>query len=160
MHNNAFLKLAKNPLQLRLFLLKMLPAALFAGVRVQHASATACAVSVPYKWFTRNPFGSTYFACLAMAAEMSTGILAMAQVFRRKPRVLLLVTAVESKYLKKATGKTTFVCNDGWLLEAAVAQAIQSKEAQTVRAAALGYNKDEELVAEFWITWSFKVKEA
>ena len=57
------------------FYFQKLPAAFFSGVRIKEVGETKCRVSVPYKWFTQNPFRSTYFACLAMAAEMSTGAL-------------------------------------------------------------------------------------
>ena len=63
-----FLELVQHPLKFRLFLLANLPSAFFSGVRVQSISDTTAVVTVPYKWFSKNPFKSTYFACLAMAA--------------------------------------------------------------------------------------------
>src|SRR5688500_980295 len=111
--NNNFFTTIRNPLKFRLFMARQLPAALFSGVKLVRVDTDVCEVSVPYKWFTRNPFRSTYFACLSMAAEMSTGVLAMAQVVHRKPRVSLLVIAVEGKFYKKATGSTKFICREG-----------------------------------------------
>ena len=73
----AFFSVIGNPLKYRLFLLRHLPAAYFSGLRIEKMDEQHCVVSVPYKWFTRNPFRSTYFACLSMAAEMSTGVLAL-----------------------------------------------------------------------------------
>src|SRR5689334_15423931 len=99
-----FWKLVNSPLQLGLFLLAKLPAAFFSGIRIQYAAAESCAVTVPYGWRTRNPFRCTYFACLSMAAEMSTGLLAMAQVYGRQPKVSMLVTGLTARYFKKATG--------------------------------------------------------
>jgi hypothetical protein len=46
------------------------------------------------------------FCVLSMAAEMSTGCLAMMNVFQRKPPVSMLVVVVESHYFKKAVGVT------------------------------------------------------
>ena len=154
----AFLKTIQNGLKFRLFLLQKLPAAYFAGLRLQQVSEHHCAVSVPYKWATQNPFRSTYFACLAMAAEMSTGVLAMAQIYKRQPGVSMLVTGMESKFYKKATGITLFTCHDGAALQQAVAQAVQTGGGQTVRVQSTGTNKGGEVVAEFWITWSFRQK--
>ncbi|HVG41559.1 MAG TPA: hypothetical protein VM888_08095, partial [Chitinophagaceae bacterium] len=71
--NNQFFELIKSPLKFKLFMLQKLPAALFSGLAVKSITEEECTVSVPYKWFTQNPFRSTYFACLSMAAEMSTG---------------------------------------------------------------------------------------
>ena len=153
-----FLGTIRNSFKFKLFLLKKLPAAYFAGVKLQQVSGQSCAVSVPYKWATQNPFRSTYFACLAMAAEMSTGVLAMAHLYKRKPAVSMLVTGMESTFYKKATGLTLFTCADGAAIQQAIAQAMQTGEGQTVRVQSKGTNKDGEVVAEFWFTWSFKQK--
>jgi len=61
----------------RFFLLKSLPAAFFSGLRVQSLSTSSAVVRIRYSWFSKNPFRSIYFAVLGMAAEMSTGILAL-----------------------------------------------------------------------------------
>lgn len=154
----AFFKLVRHPLKFRLFLLAKLPSAYFAGVRVIQADEFSCSVSVPYKWFSKNPFRSTYFACLAMAAEMSTGVLSMAHIFKRDPAVSMLVTGLEAKYFKKATGPTVFTCEDGLAIRSAVENAVTSGNGQTLTAKSIGTNDQGELVAEFLITWSFKSK--
>ena len=148
----------KHPVKFRMFLFSKLPAAFFAGLKVKEVDAKHCVVTVPYKWFTKNPFRSTYFACLSMAAEMSTGALSMAHLFRSDPPVSMLVVKVESEYFKKATGPTYFVCEDGDIIQQAIEETIVSGEARTVRARSAGNNKAGEVVAEFFITWSFKRK--
>jgi hypothetical protein len=120
--------------------------------------AGKCEVTIPYKWFSQNPFRSTYFACLSMAAEMSTGVLSMAYVYRKSPAISMLVTAIEGSFLKKATGITTFTCEDGPLIRQAIADAITSGEGRQVKARSTGRNADGNEVAEFYITWSFKAK--
>lgn len=117
-------------------------------------------MSIPFKWFTQNPFRSTYFACLSMAAEMSTGALAMLHLHGRKPPVSMLVVKVESEYYKKAIGRTTFICEDGLLLKQAIDDAARTGEPFTVRAAATGINERNEQVAMFYVTWSFKQRQA
>jgi hypothetical protein len=154
----SFQKTIKNPILFRLYLLTKLPSAFFAGLRITHLDPDACTVTVPYKWFTRNPFRSTYFACLAMAAEMSTGALAISNVYRRTPPVSTLVIHLEANYFKKATGLTRFQCTDGPLIREAIERAIATGESQTIRARSAGANPSGEPVAEFFITWSFKVK--
>jgi len=154
----AFIKQMNNGFKFRMFLLAKLPAAYFAGVRIREIDTQRCLVTVPYKWFSQNPFRSTYFACLSMAAEMSTGALAMAQLYKLDPPVSMLVVKVESEYFKKATGRTRFVCHDGELFQKAVEETIATGEARMVRAKSIGRNKEGEVVAEFYITWSFKAK--
>ncbi|MEI9943596.1 MAG: DUF4442 domain-containing protein [Chitinophagaceae bacterium] len=154
----AFIKLIKHPFKFRMFLFSKLPSAYFAGVRVKEISESRCVVTVPFKWFSQNPFRSTYFACLSMAAEMSTGALAMGYLYKRKPPVSMLVIRVDSEYFKKATGKIFFTCDDGQLFKKAIEETIETGEARTVKAKSTGKNKDGEVVAEFFITWSFKRK--
>lgn len=153
-----FLDLIRKQPRFRLFLLQQLPAAYFAGLRLEAVQAGSCTASVPYKWFNRNPFRSTYFACLAMAAEMSTGILAMAAIYRRKPAVSMLITGMESRYHKKAVGKTYFTCRDGAVLQEAAEASVRTGTGQEVRVYSRGENSEGALVAEFWLTWSFKPK--
>lgn len=158
LNTEQFIKLLKNPLKFRLFLFMKLPSAFFVGVRIHDIDEKHCAVTVPYKWFSQNPFKSTYFACLSMAAEMSTGALAMAHLHKRNPAVSMLVVKVESEYFKKATGKTTFVCNDGESMLHAIEESIATGEGKILRAKSTGKNAGGEIVAEFYITWSFKAK--
>lgn len=157
-HIRSFLRIANAPLKCGIFLLFNLPSAFFSGVRVKKATDTSCVVTVPYKWFSKNPFRSTYFACLSMAAELSTGVLAMANVYKRQPSVSMLVVKVEATYFKKATSLTTFVCNDGLAFRAAVEAALSTKESQTIAATSVGRNNSNEEVASFVVTWSFRAK--
>ena len=154
----AFIKLLKHPVKFRMFLLSRLPNAFFAGVRIKEVDEDRCLVTVPYKWFTQNPFRSTYFACLSMAAEMSTGALSMAHSYKLQPPVSMLVVKVESEYFKKATGQTSFICEDGKLISETIGQAVRTGEPTTIRARSVGRNKEGVVVAEFYITWSFKAR--
>jgi hypothetical protein len=154
----GFFRFIRHPLKSRLFLLANLPSAFFSGLRISRADEDHCAVTIPYKWFTRNPFRSTYFACLSMAAEMSTGVLAMAQLYKTDPPVSMLVVRTEAIYSKKATGRTTFLCTDGPAIREAIRLARSTGEAATIKARSAGTNANGELVAEFFISWSFKAK--
>ena len=64
---HKFFDLVNHPIKFRLFLLSKLPSAYFSGVRVRYVDEEKAVVSVPYKWFTTNPFRSTYFAMLRQA---------------------------------------------------------------------------------------------
>ena len=153
-----FLQLIKHPIKFRLFLLSKLPSAFFSGVRVINADENKCTVKIPYKWFTQNPFKSTYFACLSMAAEMSTGVLAMAYIYKRQPAISMLVLKVDGSFIKKATGITIFTCDDGLMIKQTIEDSIISNEGKIITAKSYGRNEAGEIVAEFAVTWSFKVK--
>lgn len=160
MNPNAenFISLSRNRLKFTAFLLSKLPAAFFSGVRVKEIGPEHSKVTIPYKWFTQNPFKSTYFACLSMAAEMSTGLLAMMNTYERSPKISMLVTKVEGEFYKKATGLTTFVCTEGELLTLTIERCIISNESTTIRIKSTGTNGTGEPVAIFYITWSFKAR--
>lgn len=151
-----FLRMAKHPLKFRMFLLYKLPAAFFSGVRVKEVDENKCAVSIPYKWLTQNPFRSTYFASLSMAAEMSTGVLAMMYLYKRKPAVSMLVTKMEAQYFKKATGKINFICEQGKELNLIIEEAIQTGVPKEIVVRSVGTNTKGEKIADFDFTWSFK----
>ena len=157
-NTEAFLKTINNPFKARIFLLTKLPSAFFSGVRVLVAEEDKCVVTVPYKWFSQNPFKSTYFACLSMAAEMSTGLLGLAQVYKSEPAVSMLVLKVQGNFIKKAVGRTTFTCDEGPAISQTIADAVVSGNGKVITVKSYGRNTANEIVAEFDITWSFKVK--
>jgi acyl-coenzyme A thioesterase PaaI-like protein len=156
---NEFQRLVNHPVKFPIFLLSKLPSAFFSGVRVKTLQENSCEVSVPFTWFSKNPFRSTYFACLAMAAEMSTGLLAMMHTHQRQPSVSMLVTGLTANYFKKATGTTIFRCQQGQMVAEAIERAATTGEAQTIIMHSAGHNNQGEQIAEFLITWSFKSKQ-
>lgn len=141
-----------------MYLLYKLPAAFFSGVRVREINEEKCITSVPYKWLTQNPFRSTYFASLAMAAEMSTGTLALSNVYKRTAAISMLVTKMEATYFKKATGTIFFICEQGKEIATVIDEAAETGEAKNIITKSAGKNKTGELVATFLFTWSFKTK--
>ena len=148
----------KHPVKFRMFLFIKLPAAFFSGVRIKELDEKHCVTSVPFKWLTQNPFKSTYFASLSMAAEMSTGILGLMHINKRQPGVSMLVVKMESNFYKKAVDKTFFTCEDGEKILQVIEESIVTGEGKTVTAKSVGKNLAGEVVAEFFVTWSFKGK--
>lgn len=157
---NEFIKFANNSFKFRMYLLSKLPAAYFSGIKIKKLTSEECITTVPYKWLTQNPFRSTYFASLAMAAEMSTGVMALSNIYKRKPSVSMLVTRMEVNYFKKATGITYFTCTEGNQIANAINETISTKQGTTVSVKSLGQNKAGETIAEFVFTWSFKARDA
>lgn len=146
----------RNPWLMRLYMLGKLPLALIAGVRIRELDRERCVVTIPYGWRTTNPFRSTYFAALSMAAEMSTGALSMAVVQSAPAPVALLIVHLEASFEKKATALTTFTCEDGAKAIAAVAETVRTGEPATARLESVGRMPDGTEVARFAFTWSFK----
>ncbi|GAB3024914.1 DUF4442 domain-containing protein [Niabella terrae] len=154
---NTFMQLARSG-RFRLYMLRKLPAAFFSGLRVETLNDDSCSVSVPYKWFTQNPFRSIYFASLAMAAELSTGLQAMARIYKRRPPVSMLVVAMQARYFKKALGRIVFTCDQGAEFEQAIEEAVRSGASTELVVKSVGRDRSGAEVAEFLFTWSFKTK--
>ena len=155
-NSQTFFKQVQQKLSFAVFLWYKLPAAFWSGVRLQKADESGAVAVVPFKRFSQNPFGSTYFACLSMAAELSTGILVMAALHGRKPSFAMLVVKNEAEYYKKAVSPTYFTCTDYGLILQAIDKAKQTGEAQTIRLRSIGKDKDGNEIAQFWFTWSIK----
>lgn len=149
-----------NPFLMRLFLLAKLPLGLIAGLRVDLLEPDRCQTSLPYGWRTTNPFRSMYFAAQSMAAELSTGAIAVLAVESAPASVAMLITGLEAEFGKKADRRVTFTCEDGDALFAAVDETLRTGEAATVRARTVGRMPDGTEVSRFVFTWSFKTRSA
>lgn len=141
-----------------LFLLLKLPNAFFSGVRIKSLQENACITSVKHRWINQNPFGSIYFAVLAMASELSTGALVLQKIKSSNKKVSMLVTHQKSTFLKKAKGRIMFACNDGQLIDDALKKSIATGEGVSFWMKSIGTDENNEVVTEMEFEWSLKVK--
>ena len=147
-----------HPIGIRALLWSKLPLAAFAGLRVRRLDGTGAEVALPAGWKTQNPFGSTYFAAQAMAAEMSTGAPALWYIEESGAKVSSLVTGLTAKFTKKATSEARFVFDGGAEMKAAIERAVRTGEPVVYTARSVGTQRDGAQVAEFTVEWSFKKK--
>ena len=147
-----------SPSKLNTFLFFNLPSAFWSGVRVKSVSKDNCVVTVKHRWFNKNPFKSMYFAVQAMAAELSTGALVMLKIKESNKKISMLVANNKGSFTKKATGRITFTCNDGHLIEVAIQKTIATGEGQTIWMKSIGVNQKGEQVSEMDFEWSVKLK--
>jgi acyl-coenzyme A thioesterase PaaI-like protein len=153
----AFRRQVLNPLKLRLFMLRKLPLAWLAGLRLVALTQEAATVTIRYKYLTQNPFRSIYFAALAMAAELASGMQAMLHTQGGGP-ISMLVVGLEAEFTKKATGLIAFTCPDGAAIAQAVADSRVTGAGRTVLCTSTGRDEAGDVVAVFRITWSFRAK--
>ncbi len=140
------------------FLALKLPSAYFSGIRVSGISENEAMATVRHKWINQNPFKSLYWATQGMAAELVTGLLVMKKIRESKKKISMLVVHQEGDFLKKATGRITFNCEQGHRIDEAIQASIDTNEGQTFILEAEGYNEEYEKVSSFAFTWSIKVK--
>ena len=146
------------PRKLNLFMLFRLPSAYLCGVRQKYIDPFKSVVTVKYRWINQNPFRSMFWAVQGMAAEFSTGALVTLKIRESGKRMSMLVTSNKASFTKKATGRITFTCNDGGLLDAVLEKAVKTGEGQTVWMTSHGVNKEGLEVSRFQFEWSIKVK--
>ena len=155
-NNELILKKINNKIFFKIFTLFNLPMALISGLKIERINGTECETSVGYKFLNKNPFNSIYFAVLSMAAELSTGALALLSVQTMDSNIAFIVTGIEGEFLKKAKGKIKFKCLEGEKIFKAVEKAVQTPEPAVQIVQTIGYNDEGEIVAVFNFKWSFK----
>jgi succinyl-CoA synthetase alpha subunit len=99
-----------------------------------------------------------YFAVQAMAAELSTGALVMFQIRKSGRKISMLVANNKGNFTKKATGRITFVCRDGHLIEEAIKRTIATGEGQTFWMKSIGTDEKGDQVSEMDFEWSVRIK--
>jgi hypothetical protein len=163
--HSIFCILAKKKLKMELtvskfnrFIFFKLPSAFLCGVRLKHIDENKCVVSVKHRWINQNPFNSMYFAVQAMAAELSTGAMVIYQIQKSGRKISMLVANNKSNFSKKATGRITFVCNDGHLIADAIQKTIANGEGQTFWMKSIGTNEEGVQVSEMDFEWSVRLK--
>lgn len=139
-------------------LLFKLPIAKIAGLKLNHFEENKARISVKYGWLNQNPFKSMFWAVQGMAAELSTGILCIDKIQKSGQKISMLVVGLEANFTKKAVGKIIFTCDQGEELSAVLQKAVETGEGQTLKMRSIGLDEKGDQVAEFFFTWSFKVK--
>ncbi|MDA1268747.1 MAG: DUF4442 domain-containing protein [Bacteroidetes bacterium] len=152
----AYQKRMCNPVIFWFAMLLKLPTAIFWRLKMVHLDEQHCTVSIPYFWRSQNPFKSIYFAALAGAAELSTGALCQLAL-ARNGAFSMLVIDFRAEYSKKASTKIHFTCKQGKELFDLI-DALQPGETTQLTMHSIGKNQQNEEVAQFFITWSFKRK--
>lgn len=146
------------PGKINWFVLFKIPSAFISGVRVKNIFENKVEVSVKYRWINQNPFKSMYWATQGMASELATGILMMQKLASTKKKIGMLVTSQKGEFVKKATGRILFVCEDNGKIQKAMEDAIETSEGQKLILSSFGVDESGEIVSNFEYEWSIKVK--
>ncbi|MFI1745685.1 DUF4442 domain-containing protein [Thalassobellus sediminis] len=146
------------PSKINTFNIIKLPAAYFTGVRVKSIDNETCVVTVKHRWINQNPFKSMFWAVQGMAAELTTGALMIAKIQESGKPISMLVTSNKSVFTKKATGRITFTCKDGNLINDALKKTIETGEGETICMESVGVNEEGVVVSTFSFEWSVKLR--
>ena len=151
--------LMSKPFLFRLSMLYLLPMGFLSGMTIKSIDNRKCVVRVKYKFLNKNPFKTTYWAVLGMAAELAGGALLLSFTRNVSPSVATYVVGCDAKFVNRALGVTTFECNEGELIKEKVKEAAETGEGVTFKTSTTGYSKDGTTVADFVFTWSVKGRE-
>lgn len=154
----SFQKQVLNPVIFKAGLVRDLPLAAMTGVKMTKLTRTNCELEVAYKYINKNPFNTTYWAVLGMVAEMASGAMLLMYTNKLKPSVSTFVVATEAKFVKRATGITTFKCDQGLEIAEKVYKTCQTFEGEEIKCYTNAYNEQGEVVAEFTFTWGIKAR--
>lgn len=151
-----YLKIMTNPFIFWWAMFFKLPSAVFWRLKVKSLDLNSCTVTIPYFWRSQNPFNSIYFAAMAGAAELSTGALCQLAM-AGKGKFSMLVVDFRAEYYKKANQRIAFSCTQGDEL-CQLIDSLEVDESDKLTTVSTGVSPSGEIVAKFYVTWSFKRK--
>jgi hypothetical protein len=155
---NRIRKYAVKSFYFKTYLLLKLPMGFISGMRIRELNEEKCRVTVPFKWLNKNPFKSTFWAVLGMAAEMNSAALILQYTYKHQPSISTLPIKSEALFLKKATGLTTFTCDDSKMIKDQVEIAIKSGKSVTIKTNSIGRDNNGDEICHFKFDWSLKIR--
>ena len=147
-----------SPVKQKLFYSKNLPMGLICGIKLVHLDEEKSVAEVPFRWWNKNPFNSMYFAVQSMAAELSTAAPAMMALKGFDEDIAFIIVELRAEFIKKAQSKITFSCLDYNEYYKAISKLKTPEDTATVIVKTVGRDSDDNEVATFYCTWSFKIR--
>jgi acyl-coenzyme A thioesterase PaaI-like protein len=114
---------------------------------------------IPYKRLNKNHVNSLYFGSLAVGADISVGLLALARAKALKENVVLLFKDFKTDFLRQIRGDALFICEEASEIDDLIKQVKETGQRQNKTIS--GYvtvpsNDPEEKVMTFELTLSLK----
>jgi acyl-coenzyme A thioesterase PaaI-like protein len=154
----SFQNAANSSFKFRSLMFFQIPLIWFSGIKVNTFDRNSCAVKLPFTRRTQNPFRSVYFAAQCMAAELSTGLILMAETIETTKKCSMLVTDMKASFIKKADADIYFTCTPHDVIQNAINTALDKNEPVKLILKSEGKMKDGTHVASFEFEWSLKFK--
>ncbi|HRG58019.1 MAG TPA: DUF4442 domain-containing protein [Bacteroidia bacterium] len=153
-----FVNAANSVFKFRSLMFFQIPLIWFSGIKVRVFERNSCQIKLPFTRRTKNPFRSVYFAAQCMAAELSTGLMVMAETLESGKKCSMLVTNMQANFVKKADQDIVFTCEPNEIIMNAIQNSIASNEPVKFSLKSVGKMQDGMVVAEFEFEWSLKIK--
>jgi len=153
-----FRKRFLSPLRQKFYFLGSLPIALITGIRLVHLDESVSVSQIPYRWVNKNPFDSMYFAVQSMAAELSTAAHVILALEGLGIDAAFIIVDLKADFVQKARSRIFFTCTDYHRICETVGQIRTPGDVATVQVKTTGVDENDEQVATFYFTWSFKLR--
>ncbi len=147
----------RGALKFRLFSALSMPAARFAGLRMDRIDDEVCMTSIPGGWRSRNPFKTMYWAVQGMGAELATGAPPFAMSRAMPEKLRMFVIGTEATFTKRAKGRITFTCNEVSAVRDAIEQSMDTGESIDCDLKSVGRDASGDIVSEWVFKWNFLV---
>ncbi len=147
------------PVKFRLFSFVSMPAARFAGLRMDQLDGNSCVTSIPGGWRSQNPFKTMYWAVQGMGAELATGAAPFAMSRSMPERLRMFVVGTEATFVKRAKGRITFTCDNVSASRQAIEHSRESGGSVECDLRSIGRDSSGDVVSEWVFKWNFLVME-
>ena len=143
---------------LRYFGFTKIPLLYYTRPTVIELSDERVVIRIPLRRRTKNHLGSMYFAALAVGADCSVGLLAVALIKQQREKISFIFRDFNAEFYRRATGNVYFSCNQGREIAALVNIAAASDERVELplHAVATVPSENDQPVARFRLTLSLK----
>lgn len=115
-------------------------------------------VKIKLRRRTKNHLGSMYFGALAIGADLTAGIHAFYFAAKYNKQISFAFKGMNASFLKRAESHVFFETNEGYVVHEAVNESIATGERVNCTVKVFGRNRDSEVVAQFEMIVSIKVK--
>lgn len=151
----------KGTAMLKLFGLTKVPLIFLVNPSVPELTAERCVVKIPLNRLTRNHLRSMYFGTLAIGADAAAGLFAMYKAsLIPNAQFSLVFKDFKAQFLKRPEDDVIFICEEHERIQEMLelAQKTQERVTKAIRIEARVPSKGNELVAEFELGLSLKLK--
>tara|TARA_B100000963_G_scaffold360898_1_gene393699 strand:- start:7410 stop:7877 length:468 start_codon:yes stop_codon:yes gene_type:complete len=150
--------LFKANLYLKAFGFFRIPLIFYINPKIISLTDEEIKVAIKLNRRTRNHYGSMYFGALAVGADISVGLFAMALVKKSGANMGLLFKDFEIQFHKRAEGETIFICHEHEKINNQIASVLRSGKRvnEKVTGKAFVPSASQDPVCSFNLTISLK----
>lgn len=147
-------------LKWQLFLLGVFKIPLIGFIRPQliEINDDTVKVKIKLKRRSKNHLNSMYFGALAVGADIAGGIHTFYYGEKEGLKFSFSFKDMKADFLKRAESDVTFVSNDGSVIHQMILKSSSIKERENKTVSVIAYNEANEVVANFEMGVSLKVK--